>query len=72
MLAVRGCTSTEIALEPNAIRPHFSSPLVVLLRFGARELLLWPSFDAPLETLQLSSDVALALLLFFSDVTLVV
>ena len=71
MLAVRGCTSTEIALEPNANRPHFSALLVVLLRGGACALLLWPSFDTPLETLQLSSDVALALL-FFSDVTLVV
>jgi hypothetical protein len=36
--------------------------LVVLLRGGARAL-LWPSFDAPLETHQLSSDDALALLL---------
>jgi hypothetical protein len=26
MLAVRGSTSTEIALEPNANRPHFSAP----------------------------------------------
>ena len=26
ILAVRGCTSTEIALEPNAIRLHFSAP----------------------------------------------